>query len=51
MARKSYREETRTVGGVAVTTIETDFDRLPIMLNLYMLTSTVQMVGLDQRPR
>ncbi|WP_447006696.1 SU10 major capsid protein [Saccharothrix isguenensis] len=51
MTRKSYREETRTVDGVAVTTIETDFGRLPIMLNLYMPTGTVQAVGLDQCPR
>lgn len=48
ITRKNYREETRNVGGVAVTTIETDFGRLSIMLNRYMPTDTVQVVSLDQ---
>lgn len=33
MTKKNYQESTRNIGGVAVTTIETDFGRLSIMLN------------------
>nr|WP_231648377.1 DUF5309 domain-containing protein [Saccharothrix sp. NRRL B-16348] len=31
-----------------MTTIETDFGRLSVMLNRYMPTDTVQVVSLDQ---
>ncbi|MBB5801133.1 hypothetical protein F4560_000901 [Saccharothrix ecbatanensis] len=48
VTKKNYREETRNVGGVAVSTIETDFGRVNIMLNRYMPTDTVQVVSLDQ---
>lgn len=37
----NYREQTRNVGGVAVTQIETDFGRLNIMLNRRMPVSTL----------
>ncbi|MCS7484659.1 DUF5309 domain-containing protein [Umezawaea endophytica] len=48
VTKKNYQEATRNVGGVAVTTIETDFGRLNIMLNRYMPTDVVQVVSLDQ---
>lgn len=44
----NYQEQTRDVGGVAVTTIETDFGRLNIMLNRYMPTDQVAVVSLDE---
>jgi hypothetical protein len=44
----NYQEQTRTVGGVSVTTIETDFGRLNVMLNRYMPTDTVAVVSLEQ---
>jgi uncharacterized protein DUF5309 len=48
ITKKNYQETSRTVGGVAVSTIETDFGRLNIMLNRYMPADTVQVVSLDQ---
>ncbi|MGH2375107.1 MAG: SU10 major capsid protein [bacterium] len=48
VTKKNYREETRNVGGVSVTVIETDFGRLSVMLNRHMPTDTVQVVSLDQ---
>jgi hypothetical protein len=44
----NYQEMTRDVGGVSVTTIETDFGRLNIMLNRYMPTDEVFVVSLEQ---
>jgi hypothetical protein len=44
----NYQEQTRDVGGVSVTTIETDFGRLNIMLNRYMPTDEVFVVSLEQ---
>jgi len=44
---KNYREETRTIGGVHVQTIETDFGRLNVMLNRHMPADTVQVVSLE----
>jgi hypothetical protein len=48
ITKKNYREESRNVAGVTVTTIETDFGRLGIMLNRYMPADTVQVASLDQ---
>ncbi|CRK55434.1 hypothetical protein [Alloactinosynnema sp. L-07] len=48
ITKKNYREETRNVAGVAVTTIETDFGRLAVMLNRHMPSDTVSAVSLDQ---
>lgn len=48
VTKKNYQEQSRNVGGVAVSTIETDFGRLNIMLNRYMPADTVQVVSLDQ---
>lgn len=45
---KNYREQTRNVGGVSVTTIETDFGQLNVSLNRYMPADTVLVVSLDQ---
>lgn len=45
---KNYTEMSRSVGGVAVTTIETDFGRLNIMLNRHMPTSLIEIVSLEQ---
>jgi hypothetical protein len=45
---RNYQEATRTVGGVAVSTIETDFGRLNIMLNRYMPTDQLVVVSLEQ---
>lgn len=44
----NYQEQTRTVGGVHVQTIETDFGILNVMLNRYMPTSALQVVSLDE---
>lgn len=45
---RNYQEMTRDVGGVSVTTIETDFGRLNIMLNRYMPTDEVAVVSLEE---
>ena len=42
-----YQEQTRNVGGVNVTTIETDFGRVNIMLNRYMPTDTLAVSSLE----
>jgi hypothetical protein len=44
----NYQEQTRNVGGVSVTTIETDFGRLNIMLNRYMPADQVAVVSLEE---
>lgn len=44
----NYQEMTRNVGGVAVTTIITDFGMLNVMLNRYMPTDTIAVVSLEQ---
>jgi hypothetical protein len=44
----NYRETSRTIGGVNVTTIITDFGELNVMLNRYMPTDTVAVVSLEQ---
>jgi hypothetical protein len=48
ITNKNYREESRTVGGVTVTTIETDFGRLNLMLNRHMPADTVVVTSLEQ---
>lgn len=48
IADKGYREQTRTIGGVTLQTIETDFGRLGIMLNRYMPKDTVVVASLDE---
>jgi Family of unknown function (DUF5309) len=48
ITKKNYREVSRNVGGVSVTTIETDFGQLAVMLNRYMPADTVSVVSLDQ---
>lgn len=45
---RNYQEMSRNVGGVSVTTIETDFGRLNIMLNRYMPTDEVAVVSLEE---
>lgn len=45
---KGYEEQTRTVGGVSLQTIETDFGRLNIMLNRYMPADQVIVASLDE---
>ncbi|XQY90648.1 SU10 major capsid protein [Metabacillus sp. HB246100] len=45
---KGYTEESRTVGGVNVQTIETDFGRLNIMLNRYMPQDQLAVVSLEE---
>lgn len=44
----NYQEGSRTVGGVRVTTIETDFGTLNIMLNRYMPADTLEVVSLEE---
>lgn len=44
----NYQESTRNVGGVAVTTIITDFGELNVMLNRYMPADTIAVVSLEQ---
>ncbi|MER7833484.1 DUF5309 family protein [Streptomyces sp. NPDC095602] len=45
---KGYQETSRTVGGVHVTTIETDFGVINIMLNRHMPADQVAVVSLEQ---
>ena len=45
---KNYQEMTRTVGGVTVDTIQTDFGRLNVMLNRHMPSGVVQVVSLEE---
>lgn len=45
---KGFQETSRTVGGVAVTTIETDFGTLNIMLNRHLPTGALQVVSLEE---
>ncbi|MER7047735.1 SU10 major capsid protein [Streptomyces jumonjinensis] len=48
ITNKNYREESRTVGGVRVQTIETDFGTLNLMLNRHMPTDQIAVVSLEQ---
>lgn len=49
---KNYTEKTRTIGGVRVQTIETDFGTLNIMLNRYMPQDTLAITSLEMcKPR
>ncbi|MGW8988715.1 SU10 major capsid protein [Streptomyces zhihengii] len=45
---KNYQEGSRTVGGVRVQTIETDFGTLNIMLDRHMPASSLAVVSLEQ---
>ncbi|THV26005.1 SU10 major capsid protein [Glycomyces paridis] len=45
---RGFQETSRTVGGVHVMTIETDFGRLNLMLNRHMPTSTLAVVSLEE---
>lgn len=45
---KNFQEQSRTVGGVRVTTIETDFGTLNIMLNRHMPTGALQVISLEE---
>lgn len=44
---KGYVEETRSIGGVHVTTIETDFGKLSVRLNRYMPAGTLGVFSLE----
>ncbi|MGH3585403.1 MAG: SU10 major capsid protein, partial [Pseudonocardia sp.] len=48
ITKKNYREESRTVGGVRVQTIETDFGTLNLMLDRHMPADQVAVVSLEQ---
>lgn len=48
ITQKNYREESRNVAGVAVTTILTDFGRVNVMLNRHMPTDQLAVVSLDE---
>jgi hypothetical protein len=43
-----YRQESRTVGGVHVETIETDFGKVNLMLDRYMPEDTLATVSLEE---
>jgi hypothetical protein len=45
---KNYQESSRNVGGVRVTTIETDFGTLNIMLDRHMPTDQIAVASLEQ---
>lgn len=45
---RDFQESSRTVGGVHVMTIETDFGTLNVMLNRHMPTSTLAVVSLEE---
>lgn len=48
ITNKNFREQSRTVGGVSVQTIETDFGTLNIMLNRHMPADTIAVLSLEQ---
>lgn len=48
VTNKNYQEMSRNVGGVNLTTFETDFGRCNIMLNRHMPTDTVVVASLDE---
>ncbi|MBG0830520.1 DUF5309 family protein [Planomonospora sp. ID67723] len=48
ITNKNYQEMSRTIAGVSVTTIETDFGRVNLMLNRHMPTSAIQVVSLEE---
>lgn len=45
---RNYREETRTIGGVRVTTILTDFGEFNVMVNRHMPTDTLVVLSLEE---
>lgn len=47
ITQKNYQESSRSVGGVRVTTIETDFGTLNIMLDRHMPTDTLALASLE----
>jgi hypothetical protein len=48
VTQANYQEQSRNVGGVNVTTIETDFGRLNVMLNRHMPADQLVVVSLEQ---
>ncbi len=44
----NYQEQSRTVGGVRVSTIETDFGTLNVMLNRHMPSGALEVVSLEE---
>lgn len=48
ITQKSYREQSRNIAGVRVTTIETDFGTVNIMLNRHFPTDQVAVLSLDE---
>lgn len=48
ITQKNYQEQSRNVGGVRVTTIETDFGMLNIMLNRHFPVDQIAVLSLDE---
>lgn len=48
VSQKNYQEQTRTVGGVSVSTIQTDFGDLNVMLNRHMPSGALLVVSLEE---
>lgn len=48
ITQKNYREQSRNIAGVRVTTIETDFGTVNIMLNRHFPTDQVAILSLDE---
>lgn len=48
VTNKNFQETTRTIGGVAVTTIITDFGTLNIMLNRHNPADTIEVLSLEE---
>ena len=48
ITQKNYQELSRNIAGVAVSTIETDFGRVNIMLNRHMPVDDVAVISLDE---
>jgi len=48
ITQKNYQESSRNVGGVRVTTIETDFGTLNLMLNRHMPAAELAVASLEQ---
>jgi hypothetical protein len=48
ISERNYQEATRTVGGVSVTTIETDFGVINVLLNRHMPSDEITVVSLEE---
>lgn len=48
ITQKNYREMSRKIAGVSVTTIITDFGELNVVMNRFMVKNTLQVISMEQ---